>query len=411
MAKATLDETDEVIEKLRDAVDYMSQFELYRDKLASVDLEPRDIDSIATFREIPPMDAEELANDFMENPPFGSLIPPDKKVVRVNFTPNPYMEDMLPVVTTQDEIASQDGSLYRSLGVTEDDVVLSTGSMTPYPMGWGVAGSCEAIGATYLPTGPGDSAQQARLVEKFGVTAVVGFPSFLLQIADQVESQEALDAVDLVVAVGEPFTAIEGYRERVRDAFGGDATVVDGYGLSEVGGVAHETPAEDGMHVFTDEVFPEVIDPETGELVERGEKGDLVVTHVSETAVPVLRFRTYDLTILDKQDGDYVLPEGVFGRTDNMQKVKGVKVYPQEILFELAGIEGVDSDNVQFRIVRPRDATQNFEMTVAADPDVVDRDEVVRAIEAVANISLDDLVIDEDFEVAEGEQIVDEAAS
>lgn len=409
MAKATLDETDELIDRLQNAVAYMAQFDLYREKLDETGLESGDIDSIETFRQLPTMTANDLATDYQEHPPFGSLVPADDSIVRLNFTPNPYMENRMPVIATDRDLEGNHlADVYRDLGVTEDDVVLNTASMNPFPFGWSVAMAAEEIGATHIPMGPGNTEEQVDVIQRYGVTVACGFPSFLLKVANAAD--EPLTDVDLVIAGGAPFTAIDGYREEVREAFGGDPTVVDGYGLSEVGSVARETADEDGMHVHTDLVFPEVVDPETGELLERGEKGELVLTHLANPSVPVLRFRTHDLTILDERDGEYVLPQGVFGRTDRMQKVKGVKVYPDELLLHLAGVDGVDHQNVQFRVERPTGGTHRLEITVAGDPDAIGVEELAAEIRSQIAISVDDLTIEEGFEVDREEQIVDVSA-
>lgn len=313
----------------------------------------------------------------------------------------------MPVVATETEIQARRERLadeYRAVGVTADDVVLNTASMTPYPFGWGVAGAAEEIGALHIPMGPGNTDEQVQVIQNQGVTTVCGFPSFVVQIAEAAD--EVLDGVERVVAGGEPFTAIEGYRETVRDAYGGDVTVVDGYGLSEVGGVARESRLEAGMHLDTDALFPEVIDPETGELVERGEKGELVLTHLTGRAMPVVRFRTRDVTILEKRPtkySEYVLPEGVFGRSDSMIKAKGVKVYPDEVFLYLAGIDGIDQENARLRVARPDGTTHEVTLTVAGDPAAVDEDSLRAEIESRINVGLDAFEIDPDLVLGENE--------
>lgn len=413
MPQATVDETEDVIAKLRRAASYMAQFEFYRERFAEAGIEPDDIDSIEAFRQLPTMAPRDLAEDYAENPPHGSLIPEDRTVVRCNLTPNPYLDQRMPVLSTREDIEINDGvnaMAYRNIGVTEDDVLLNTASFTPYPFGWAIGGAAERIGATHLPTGPGETEEQVDVIERHGVTTVCGFPSFMLELASTADDGQ-LESVERVICAGEPFTAIEGYREQVRGAFGGDVTVVDGYGLSEFGSghVAFESAAEDGMHVFTDKVFPEVIDPETGELVDRGEKGELVLTTLGEETAPVLRLRTGDLTILDKrpsEHGEYVLPEGVFGRVDNMRKIKGVKVYPTELQMHLAGVPNVDPENVQLRVSRPEGTTDHLALTVGGDPDAVDREALFEGVRSVINISVDDLTVEEGFET--DDVIVDE---
>jgi phenylacetate-CoA ligase len=406
MSKAIPTETDDLLEQLQNALEYMSQFNYYQEKFNKADLEPGDIDSIETFRQLPTMDATDLARDFEENPPYGSLIPDDRSIERVNFTPNPHMENRMPVITTNDKGGEGAGKYYRSLGIGEDDVVLNTASMTPFPFGWSIASAAEAVGATHIPMGPGDTSEQARVIQDFNVTVISGFPSFILQIAQAAD--EVLNSVEVIIAGGEPFTAIDGYREQIKEAYGGDVIAVDGYGLSEVGNVARETAEEDGMLMSTDQLFPEVIDPETGELLEEGEKGELVLTHLTDANVPVLRFRTHDVTILEERDGNYYLPQGVFGRSDNMQKIKGVKVYPGELLMYLAGIDNVDEENVQIRISRPGGGTHHLTIRVGGDPSQINHQELAEGIRSTINVSVDELKIEPDLEIPDDEQIIRE---
>ncbi|MEF8904776.1 MAG: AMP-binding protein, partial [Haloarculaceae archaeon] len=356
------------------------------------------------------MDASDQAEDIQSNPPFGSLVDPDE-VVRCNFTPSPYFDHRMPIPTTREDVERDDERLaeaYRSAGVTEDDVVLNTAGMMPYPFGWAIAGAAETIGATHVPMGPGNAEEQVDVIERYDVTVVSGFPSFAMELANTAE--DVLDGVEIVIGGGEPFTAIEGYRERAREAFGGDVSVVDNYGLSEVGFVGFESREEAGMHLFTDSLFPEVVDPETGELVERGEKGELVLTTLSEDSTPVLRFRTGDLTILDRREsehGDYVLPQGVFGRVDSMKKVKGVKLYPDELTMYVAGVDALDHENMELRLTRPEGTTDHVALTVAGDPDALDREAFASEVRSILNVSVDELTIDPDFEAGE-ETVVDE---
>jgi phenylacetate-CoA ligase len=410
MARAVPDETPELVGKLRAAAEHMAQFDRHAEKFEAAGLAPADIDSVDDFRRLPTMSAADLAADFTENPPWGSLVPSDRPVVRCNFTPSAHMSSM-PVLWTETDIEFvTEGTVrgFRAAGMTDDDVVLNTGGLSESPFGWAVADAVEELGATHIPAGPGESQRKAEIVREYDVTAVVGFPSFLEKIAN--ETDDPLDTVDLVVGSGEPFTAIDGYRERVREAYGGDPTVVDGYGLAELGGgwVAMGTEAEAGMRLFTERVFPEVIDPETGELVERGEKGELVLTMIGPETAPLLRFRTGDLTVMDRHGSDLVLPEGVFGRTDDQRKVKGMKLYPSELQMHLAGHPAVDPRNVQLYVQRPPGETDRLEIRVNADPSAVDRDDLQSDVESVLGVSVDSLVIDPDLEVPDDETVVED---
>lgn len=388
----------------------MSQFNFYAEKFNEVGMTPSDIDSLEDFRQLPTMEPKELADDFKQNAPFGTLVSDDRSIVRCNFTPSAHMSSM-PVLWTEadiDIVRQSTVNALRDVGITEKDTVLNTGALAEAPFGWAVADAVEALGAKHIPGGPGNSERKAEIIRECEVTAVIGFPSFLEKVAR--ESDEPLESVEIVVGSGEPFTAIDGYRERVRDAYGGDATVVDGYGLAELGGgyVAMETSAEEGMKVLTERVFPEIVDPETGELVEQGEKGELVLTTLSEESAPLLRFKTGDLTVMDEVGGDYLLSEGVFGRTDDRQKVKGTKIYPSELQMHLAGIANVDPRNMQLHITRPEGGTDKLDVTVKGDSASVNHNNLKREIESLLGISVDELTVSEDFEVEDDELVLDD---
>lgn len=410
MVPAVPDETPALVDRLRDAATYVSQFDLHAEKFDEAGLAPSEIDSIADFRRLPTMDAAELASDFVDNPPRGTLVADDRSIVRCNFTPSAHMSSM-PVLWTEADVeivTEETLNCFRDVGITAEDTVLNTGGLSEAPFGWAVADAVEELGATHIPAGPGDTERKVELIQEQEVTAVIGFPSFLEKVAN--ESDEPLDQVEVVVGSGEPFTAIDGYRERVRDAFGGDPTVVDGYGLAELGGgwVAMGTAEEVGMKLLTDRVFPEVVDPETGDLVERGEKGELVLTMLRAESAPLLRFRTGDLTVMEKHESGYILPEGVLGRTDGQRKVKGMKIYPGELQMSLAGRGDVDPRNVQLRLDRPAGGTDRIEVRVKGDPDDVDLDDLRADVESVLGIAVDGLEVDATLEVPEDETVVDD---
>lgn len=409
MVSAVPEESEELIDKLTRAAEYMSQFDFHAETFDDADVTPGDIESIEDFRQLPTMDSKDLADDFIENPPWGTLVSDGRSVVRCNFTPSAHMDSM-PVLWTQadiDIVRRHTVAALRDAGITDEDTVLNTGGLAGAPFGWAVADAVEGIGATHIPAGPGDAERKAEIIQNNRVTAVIGFPSFLEKIART--SDDTLDAVDIVIGSGEPFTAIDGYRERVREAFGGAATVVDGYGLAELGGgwVSMGTSDENGMKLLTDRIFPEVVDPETGELVEQGEKGELVLTTLDEESAPLLRFKTGDLTVMSESDGEYLLPDGVFGRTDDRKKVKGMKIYPSELQMHLAGFDGIDPRNIQLHITRPEGETDRLGITVNGGPST-DREELGSEIESVLGISVDQLEVSEDFEVPDGELVIDD---
>lgn len=155
-----------------------------------------------------------------------------------------------------------------------------------------------------------------------------------------------------------------GFRERVEEALGGVA--LDAYGTSELGIVAGERPEKDGLWEIPEMAVLEVLDPETLRPVADGEKGELVVTALSRTLMPMVRFRTGDLAVAERREGLTVLPRGVFGRTDQMVKVKGVKLYPTELAPVLAGF-GLDPKGFQVVVERKLEGTDKLVLRLKAE--------------------------------------------
>lgn len=410
MALSTPDETEQTVERLRSICEYMYSFDYYRGRFRDAGISPDDIDSLGTFRELPTMTPRDLAADYTDNPPWGSMILDDEPVVRCHFTPSPFKDPWLPVPYTSKDIALNERinkNTFTRMGISEDDVVLNTMNFAPYLSGWAAKAGAELNGATHLATGPGNTQKQAEIIREYGVTTVYGSPSFLIQLAT--ESDDELPSVERVICTGEPFTAIDGYRERMITAYGGDVTAIDAYGASEFGTrfVAYETPDFEGMYLPTDLVFVEVMDPETGAIVDRGEKGELVLTTLVEESMPVLRLRTGDLTKFDRAEDRYVLPNGVFGRVDNMQKIKGVKVYPMELQMYLAGVDGVDPTQVEFRVIRSDEGTDEFTCIISGDSQEINKQDLRDGLQSVTNIAIDRLEIDDTYDTAEEGLIVE----
>jgi phenylacetate-CoA ligase len=233
--------------------------------------------------------------------------------------------------------------------------------------GWLMQDGLEALGAKTIPFGPGESGAQLDTLARLGVRVLISAPSFAQKLG------EAGARVELLISSGEPLTSIAGRRERVEAALSGDSgncTALDCYASSEAGLMALETPAKDGLRVLDDWVFVEVLDPESGRPVQGGERGELVVTHLSKEAMPLLRFRTGDLTRLERRadgpdGGGTYLPGGVFGNVGGMLKVKGVKLFPREVAFWLAG-HGLDHTAHTLRLWS-RAGADRVELTVRSE--------------------------------------------
>ncbi|ACO46391.1 AMP-binding protein [Deinococcus deserti] len=314
----------------------------------------QDIPDSADWTAVPFLTREQLTVAFEA----GELLHPD--AVRVHLTPHPG-GGWLPEYATRADIEAHgraSAQAFARAGIQSGDHVQVAFGYHRFAGGWLMQDGLEALGAKTIPFGPGETEAQLDTLRRLNVRVLVSAPSFAQKLG------EAGAQVDLLIAAGEPMSSIEGRRERVQSALGG--TALDCYATSEAGLIALETSAQDGMKVLDDWVYVEVIDPESGQPVEDGARGELVVTHLSKQAMPLLRFRTGDLTRLEQRtDGTY-LPGGVFGHVGGMLKVKGVKLFPREVAFWLAG-HGLDHLQHTLRI-STSGGTDRVHLSVRGDP-------------------------------------------
>ncbi len=262
------------------------------------------------------------------------------RAVRVNFTP--AGDAMMPILHSANDLAAMTAAARSHLdacGIGPGDVCAVTFGYHMFVAGLFYQTQMEAHGVACAPIGPGDAARAAELCRVAGATVLAGNPSFARKLVEA-----GLEPPKAFFAGGEPFTGNPALYEAVRAAMPG-TLLVDSFSLSEFLPVARTFPGGEGVHVFDELVHAEVIDPATGAPVGDGERGELVLTHLVKEAQPLLRYRTGDLTVRRATEplfGRTVnLPRVVFGRTDDMVKVKGVKLYPSEIRSVLLGIEGL----------------------------------------------------------------------
>ncbi|MDE0174892.1 MAG: hypothetical protein OYH76_05365 [Defluviicoccus sp.] len=262
------------------------------------------------------------------------------KPVRVNLTP--MGPSLVPVFQTRgdlDRMIAAAGTHLAACDIGEGDVCAVTFGYHLFVAGLFYQSQMEAHGVACIPLGPGEAERAAELCNGHGVTVLAGNPSFSLRLIEA-----GLKPPRVFFAGGEPFTGNEALYARVRAAMP-ETTLVDAFSLSEFLPVARTFPGGEGVHVFDELVHAEAIDSETLEPVPDGERGELVLTHLAKEAQPLVRYRTGDLTVrrttAPVHGRTVSLPRVVFGRTDEMVKVKGVKIYPSEVGAVLLGIEGL----------------------------------------------------------------------
>jgi len=353
----------------------------YRKKFEEAGLKPEDVKSPKDFQKLPFMTREELIQQFLSNPPFGGFMNED--VVRVHLSPSP--KGLIPVLLTKNDVEAMDkanAEAFKRAGVKKDDIALITFGYHIFIAGLTFHGGLERLGAKVVPVGPGSTEKTLEIAEKVKPTVLVSNPSFALKLA-----KEGLEGIRVLIAAGEPFSSIEGYKDKLRDAFGGDITLIDYYGLAECVPIACECAHEKGLHVLDEFCYVEIIDPETGEVVGEGEKGEVVVTHLSKEAMPMQRFRTGDLARLEVFECEcgkkITMPTGVFGRTDEMFKIKGVKFYPSQIplILKSFGLSG------KFRMVIEKTEKGTDYLKLQIEGKDVDVEAIKKAIKDATLIS------------------------
>ena len=306
----------------------------YRAKMQAADLTPGEIKSIDDLHKLP----FTTKADLRDNYPFGLFTVPMSEIVRVHASSGTTGKPTV-VGYTRKDLQSWAEVVSRSLGmagVHRNDMVQVAYGYGLFTGGLGLHYGCENLGATVIPISGGNTAKQLQLMEDFQTSVIACTPSYALYLAEAID-EAGLKKENLNLRVGifgaEPWT--ENMRREIEAKLGLKA--IDIYGLSEIigPGVSCECEYQCGMHINEDHFVPEIIDPETLQPLPPGEKGELVFSTVTKEGIPLLRYRTRDLTrlIYDKCECGRTLVrmEKCTGRSDDMLIIRGVNVFPSQI--------------------------------------------------------------------------------
>lgn len=333
------------LERLRGIVEYVyERVPFYRQALKERGLRPSDIRTLEDVRLLPMTTKE----DFRKNYPFGLFAVPLKEVVRIHASSGTTGKPVVVGYTRRDmetwtEVVAR---LVTCAGVTESDVAQIVFSYGLFTGGFGLHYGLERVGATVVPAAAGNSRRHIMLMQDFGTTVLVGTPSYVLHLAEVAE-EEGVDPRSLPVRLG-LFGGEASSREMLQEIerrWGMLAT--DNYGLSEVigPGVSGECPYQDGQHIAEDHFLVEILDPATGEPCPPGVPGEVVITTLTKEAVPVLRYRTKDISAINYEPcrcgRTTARLAKIMGRTDDMLIIRGVNVFPSQVESVLMEIEGV----------------------------------------------------------------------
>jgi phenylacetate-CoA ligase len=334
------------LERLQQAAERVyQQVPFYRRKFDEAGVKPAGIKSLEDLAKLP----FTVKDDLRDNFPYGMLAVPLKDVVRIHSSSG---TTGIPTVVgyTRQDLETWSNLVARFItaaGVTSDDIVQISFGYGLFTGGFGLHYGMERVGATVIPVSSGNTERQIRIMHDFGSTALVATPSYALHMAE-IAHEMGFKPGSLKLRVGlfgaEPWS--ESMRKELEKAWGIKAT--DNYGLSEVigPGVSGECEHACGLHIFEDHFIPEIIDPDTGVLMGPGEEGELVLTAVTKEALPIIRYRTRDITSLNYEKchcgRTLVRMRKTLGRSDDMLIIRGVNVFPSQIESVLMEIEEVE---------------------------------------------------------------------
>jgi len=318
----------------------------YKKKFNEWGIKPSDVKSLKDLKRLP----FTTKADLRDNYPFGLMTVPLDQVVRIHASSGTTGKQTV-VGYTRRDIHTWAEVMARSLaagGVQRNDIVHNSYGYGLFTGGLGIHYGAEKIGASVIPMSGGNTKRQIIVMQDFGSTVLTCTPSYALFLAEAA-AEMGVDIKKLKLRVG--IFGAEPWSERMRDEIERKLSIqaVDIYGLSEIigPGVANECiEAKRGLHIFEDHFFPEIIDPGTGEVLPYGEKGELVFTTITKEALPLVRYRTRDISALYpepcKCGRTHVRMERVSGRSDDMLIIRGVNVFPSQIESVLMNMEGVE---------------------------------------------------------------------
>ncbi|MBM7865751.1 AMP-binding protein [Heliobacterium gestii] len=316
----------------------------YRQRFDAAGVRPDDLQTLEDIGKFPFTTKTDLRDQY----PFGLFAVPKKELVRLHASSGTTGKPVVGGYTWGDleRWTEQVARIAAMAGVTSDDTAQIAFTYGLFTGGFGLHYGLEKVGCAIVPASGGNTQRQIMLMQDFETSVLVCTPSYALHMAEEARAM-GIDPTQLPLRVGlfgsEPWS--EGMRREIQNAWG--IRAFDNYGLTELGGpgVAGECLHADGLHILEDCFLAEVIDPETGEPVADGCEGELVFTTLTKEGFPVIRYRTKDISCLDRRPcpcgRTLTRMRRVTGRTDDMLIVRGVNVFPSQIESVLMEISGV----------------------------------------------------------------------
>ncbi len=317
----------------------------YQQKFKEIGIVPEDIKSIKDISKLPFTKKQDLRDNY----PFGMFAVKQDAVVRIHSSSGTTGKPTVVGYTKSDmdvwnEVMAR---VFTMSGVNSEDTVHNAYGYGLFTGGLGVHNGAETVGATVVPSSGGFTSRQLLLMKDFSSTVLTSTPSFALHMAETALNEGYDLKKDFKLKCGifgaEPTST--GLKEEVARVWGIDYYEI--YGLSEIigPGVSNSCCESRDLHIFEDHFYPEIVDPKTGEVLPYGQKGELVITSLTKQALPIIRYRTGDITSLDqtpcKCGRTHVRMKSVMGRADDMLIVNGVNVFPSQVEHVLSNIDEI----------------------------------------------------------------------
>ncbi len=326
------------LERLKETVNRVyEKVAPYRKKMDELGVKPSDIVRLKDLAKLPFVTKQ----DMRDNYPFGLFTVPKDKLVRIHASSGTTGKPTVVGYTKADlDVWTECVSRIACMGgATEKDVAQICFGYGMFTGALGLHYGLENIGATIVPSSTGNSEKQIMYMKDFETTLLVATPSYALRLAEVAREMGVEPQKDLNVKIGLVGSELltDAMRDEMHKYWGDDMLITSNYGMSELmgPGVSGECEYLDGMHINEDFFIPEIIDPITGKVLPEGEKGELVITCIKKEGLPLIRYRTKDITRLNytpcKCGRTFVRMENLSGRSDDMLKIRGVNVFPSQI--------------------------------------------------------------------------------
>ena len=361
------------LERLKKTVERVyNNLPFYKNRLDNARIRPEDIKSLDDLKRLP----FTTKDDLRENYPFGLVSAPLKDIVEVHMSSGTTGKPVVDAYTRADidlwaEVMAR---ALVSAGATSNDVIQNAYGYGLFTGGLGVHYGGLEIGATVIPISAGGTKRQLMIMQDFKSTVLTCTPSYSLYMAEEAKDM-GIDPRKTTIRIGilgaEPWS--EGMRRQIEKEW--NMTALDIYGLSEIigPGVAQECEGKEGLHIWADHFLPEVIDPETGEVLPEGKEGELVITTLTKEALPLIRYRTGDIVSINYELCPHckrTMPRisKIKGRIDDMLIIRGVNVFPSQIETVLMNIPEV-APHYQLVVTREKHLDK-LEVRVEVTPEI-----------------------------------------